>query len=485
MCRSCPEERHTGCAYYFDRPTADPRTAPVPDPPAPADPRRFGPWTGYQVVVGSMIGAGILITSGYTLRATGNPAALLAVWAVGGVLAVCGALTVAELATTLPRSGGDYVFVRAAFGRGAGVVAGWAGFALGFAAPTAVIAHTALSHLILPFTAPLTAAFPWWNPGLAVKAGATVLVVGVGLAHTRGHRHSARLQTAATLLTLAVLLALSVGGLLFGTGDWGHFAQGGWPREREWPALAIGLIYVGYAYAGWNGASYLAGEVRDPARTLPRCLVGGAVTVTALYLLVNVAYVYALDPAAMAARSEDEVKPVATLAAAALFGADWARVTSAVIGLSLTAAVSSYLLTGPRVAYAMARDGAFPAYAGRLHPVRGSPAAATLTQAALAVGLLWSGTFEQLMDYTTVGLAALTGLTVASVFPLRRSGLARPYRLPLYPLPPLAFLVLTAWTVAYAVYDTRTRAPALWGLATIAVGVPLARLLPARPASAS
>lgn len=452
----------------------------MPDPTAPADARRFGPWTGYQVVVGSMIGAGILITSGYTLRATGNPTAVLAMWAVGGVLAVCGALTVAELATTLPRSGGDYVYVRAAFGRGAGVVAGWAGFALGFAAPTALIAHTALSHFLIPFETSLAAAFPWWNTDLAVKAGATALVAAVAVGHTLGHRHSARLQTAATLLTVAVLLALSLGGLLIGTGSWGHFTQGGWPRENEWPALTIGLIYVAYAYAGWNGAAYIAGELRDPARTLPRCLVGGAVTVMGLYLLVNVAYVYALDPAGMTTRSEAEVKPVATLAAAALFGADWARVTSAVIGLSLTAAVSSYLLTGPRVAYAMARDGAFPAYAGRLHPVRATPAAATLTQAALAVGLLWSGKFENLLNYTTVGLAALTGLTIASVFPLRRANLARPYRLPLYPLPPLAFLVLTVWTVANAVYDETTREPALWGLATIAVGVPLARLLPAR-----
>ncbi|MFO0797283.1 MAG: amino acid permease [Gemmataceae bacterium] len=450
----------------------------MPDPTAPADARRFGPWAGYLVVVGSMIGAGILSSSGYTLRDTGNPAGLLAVWALGGVLAVCGALTVAELATTLPRSGGDYVYVRAAFGRGTGVVAGWAGFALGFAAPTALIAHMALAHLIGPFAASVSGVFPWWNTDVAVKAGATALVAAVAVGHTLGHRHSAWLQTGATLLTVAVLLALSVGGLLFGRGSWTHFEQGGWPRDESWPALAIGLIYVGYAYAGWNGAAYIAGELRDPARSLPRCLVGGAVTVTGLYLLVNVAYVYALDPAGMTTRPRADVERVAELAAAALFGSELARVTSAVLGLSLTAAVSAYLLTGPRVAYAMARDGAFPAYAGRLHPVRATPAAATLTQAALAVGLLWSGTFEQLLSYTTVGLAALTGLTIASVFPLRRAALPRPYRLPLYPLPPLAFLVLTAWTVGYAVYDDKTRAPALWGLATIAVGVPLARLLP-------
>jgi APA family basic amino acid/polyamine antiporter len=392
---------------------------------------------------------------------------------------------VAELATALPRSGGDYVYVRAAFGRGTGVVAGWAGFALGFAAPTALIAHMAWSYLLGPFDAALAARLPGWDGGLAVKAGATGLITAVGVGHTLGHRHSSWLQTTATLTTVAVLLALSVGGLAVGTGCWGHFAAGGWPRDGEWPALAIGLIYVGYAYAGWNGAAYIAGEIRDPARTLPRCLVGGAVTVMLLYLLVNVAYVYALDPLVMTTRPREEVERVAALAATGLFGADFARFTSAAIGLCLTAAVSAYLLTGPRVAFAMARDGAFPAYAGRLHPARGTPAAATLTQVALAVGLLWSGTFEQLLNYTTVGLAALTGLTVASLFPIhRRSDLPHPYRVPLYPLPPLAYLVLTGWTVAYAVYDDGTRVAAVLSLGTILAGVPLARLLPDRRPSA-
>jgi len=141
--------------------------------------------------------------------------------------------------------------------------------------------------------------------------------------------------------------------------------------------------------------------------------------------------------------------------------------------------VSAYLLTGPRVAFAMARDGAFPAFAGRLHPTRGTPAWATWTQAAVAVGLIWSGSFLEVLNYTTVGLAALMGLTVASVFPLRRRpGLAHPYRLPLYPLPPLLFLLLTAWTVAYAVFEEERRLPALLSLGTLLVGIPLGYLIP-------
>jgi APA family basic amino acid/polyamine antiporter len=444
----------------------------VTDPQA-LDRRRFGYWAGHLVVMGSMIGAGILTTSGYTLRATGNPQALLALWLLGGVLAVCGALTVAELATALPRSGGDYVFVRAGFGPAAGFVAGWATFVLGFAAPTAVIAHLAVSYLTAGWDG---------RPGWAVPAGATALILAVGAAHTLGARHSARLQAAATATTAAVLLALAAGGLLFGTGDWDHFRAGGWPTADQWPALAAGLIYVGYAYAGWNAAGYLAGEVRDPARTLPRCLVGGAASVVALYLLVNVAYVYALDPGGMTAKRPEEVERVAELAAAAMFGPEIGGVVVIAIGLTLLASVSAYLLTGPRVAYAMARDGAFPAFAGRLLPGRGTPAAATLTQAALAAGMVWAAdSFEQLLGYAAVGLAALSGLTVASVFPLRRRGPAGPYRVPLYPLPPLLFLLLTGWTVGYSVYDEGQRAAALLSLLTLLAGVPLARLVRPRP----
>lgn len=448
----------------------------------PAADRRFGYWAGHWVVMGSMIGTGILATSGYTLQATGNPQALLTLWAVGGVLAVCGALTVAELATALPRSGGDYVFVREGFGGSAGFVSGWATFALGFAAPTAVNAHLAVSFL--------TAGTPDL-PGWAVPAGATALILGVAAVHALGARHSAGLQATATVVTAGVLLLLGGGGLLTGRGDWGHFGRGGWPAGDQWPALAVGLIYVGYAYAGWNAAGYLAGEIRDPVRTLPRCLVGGTLSVLALYLLVNAAYVYALDPAWMAARdeagrplrSDDEVRQVARLAAVALWGSWVGGAVGVAFGVVLLASVSAYVLTGSRVAYAMARDGAFPAFAGRLHPTRRTPAAAVLTQAVLASAMVWAaGSFEQLLGYAAVGLAALSGLTVAAVFPLRRrADLPHPYRVPLYPLPPLLFLLLTGWTVGYAVYDDGQRTAAVLSLLTLLLGVPLSRLV-RRPA---
>src|SRR5262249_38424055 len=159
----------------------------------------------------------------------------------------------------------------------------------------------------------------------------------------------------ATLLKVGILAALAVGGLLFGSGDWSHLAARHWPPAAELQPLSIGLIYVGYAYSGWNGAAYLAGEIKEPARLLPRCLVGGTASVVVLYLLVNLAYVYALDPGAMQRRGYGEVAKVAELATDALFGRGAATAVAVALGLSLFASVSAYVLAGPRVAFAMAR----------------------------------------------------------------------------------------------------------------------------------
>ena len=449
--------------------------------PAPSGDRRFGYWAGHFAVVGSMIGAGILTTSGTLLRNTGNPGAVLVLWALGGVLALCGALAVAELATALPRAGGDYVFVRVAFGRGAGFVSGWATFTLGFAAPIAVVAHLALTYLTAPFSADVAEVLPAWAAPRVVPLGASALILAVGVIHALGHRHSAWLQVGATAVTAAVLLVIGAGGILFGRGDWAHLTASAWPTPKQWPVLALGLVYVSYSYAGWNGAGYLAGEIRDPARTLPRALVGGTLMVFALYLLVNLAFVYALEPAAVVSMSQQEVRPVVELAVRAMFGAPAARAVAVALGVCLVATVSAFVLTGPRVAFAMSRDGAFPAFAGRLHATRRTPVPATLTLAVASAALVWAGSFLELLDYASVGLAALTGLTVASVFAVRRrADLPHPYRMPLYPLPPLAFLALTGATIAAALRDDESRVPGLLSLATLLVGIPLSRLLPDR-----
>lgn len=461
---------------------APPTKEEISAPPLP--PRKFGFWSGHFLVVASMVGAGILTTSGFTLRDTGNPAALLALWAFGGLLALCGAVTIAELATTLPRAGCDYLFVREAFGPSAGVVAGWATFVLGFAAPTAVVARLAVSYISAPVENVLT---PWISTlGLTSIQPllASLLIAGIVVAHCLGHRESAWLQIAATIVKIAILVGLAAGGLALGQGDWNHLTASSWPTSDQWPTLAIGLIYVGYSYSGWNAAAYIAGEIRDPQKLLPQTLISGCLAVVILYLLVNLTYVYALDPHEMMHLSAGKVERVAELAADRLFGSQAAAGIAMLLGLGLMASVSAFLLAGPRLTFAMARDGAFPRFAARLHPTRATPALATVAQGALAIAFVWSGPFLTVLDYTAVGLAAVSGLVVASIFPLRsRRDLSFPYRMPFFPLPPLLYLAVTAWTIAANLIRPESRLPTILSLATLLLGIPIARWMLAAAAN--
>lgn len=457
------------------------------------EPRRFGFWTAYFLVVASMVGAGILTTSGYTLRDTGNPAALIALWIVGGVMAICGGLTIVELATRFPRVGGDYIFVREGFGRYAGIVAGWSTFLLGFATPTALIARLAVDYLLVPFGGKRAfgeVAEPYLSPALA-----SLLVIVIAATHGLGHQQSRWMQGVTTVGKLVVLLLLALLGISSGHGDWSHFEAGSWPRADQWPVLATGLIYVGYAYTGWNAATYLAGEIREPRRLLPLATIAGCLSVLAIYLLLNVVYVYALDPVEMMQKGP-EVERVAELATQALFGPQVTAGVVLLLGVGLVASVSAYLLAGPRVAVAMARDGVFPAIGGWLHPARGTPIPATFIQAAFAIVVLWSGSFKAILDYASVGLSAIAALVIVSIFPIRwRDRISLPasipsneevaayYRMPFYPLPPLLFLTLSAWTIISTLLQERSFLPSLLSLLTIVTCVVVARFVGGKGAS--
>lgn len=419
-----------------------------------------------------MIGAGILTTSGFTLRETGNPQALLGLWLIGGVMALAGAVTVAELATMLPHAGGDYLYVRKAFGPAAGFLSGWSTFVLGFAAPTAVVASTAINYLFSFIPDRWFDTWPSWLVTVRIQLGASILIGLVTLGHCFGHRQSSIIQGISTIIKLSILFGLAVLGLMAGKGNWSHLSQGGWPTSDQLPALGVGLIYIGYAYSGWNGASYLAGEVRDPRKLIPRALITGCLVVIGLYLLLNLTFVFALDAHEMKQLPIEQVARVAELAASRLFGSQISTPLSTLLGLTLVASVSAYLLAGPRVMYAMARDGYFFRIVGQMHTRYDVPVAATLLQGFLAICFLWSGTFLQLLDYTAVGLAALSGLTVACVFPLRqRRDLAEAFRMPFYPWPPLLYLCLTLWTVTQALLQSDRRWPTILSLGTIAFGM--------------
>lgn len=414
-----------------------------------------------------MVGGGILTTSGSILRDTESHGVLLALWTVGGVLAACGALTLAELASAMPRVGGEYVYVRAAFGPACSFVYGSSTIVLAFAAPIAVIAHLSVAYLV----GGTSADHSWVVPSLA-----SVLIVAVSAMHILGQRQSAWLQGVTTVFKLLTLLGIAVAGLCFGEGRLANFTEGRPWREQSAGVLAVALIQVAYAYSGWNGAAYLAGEIRNPKRLLPACLVVGCLLVTVLYLLLNVSYGYALAPGDLAGLPPGEVERIAEVAAGRLFGRGAGSVLSIVIGVGLLASLSAFILTGARVAFAMAQDGLLPARFARVHPRRATPALATVLQGVLALIVLWSGSFDAMVTYSGAGMALLAGLVMLCVFPLRRRGaLPGPFATPLFPLPPLLYLAVLAWMFAYAI-DTAPW-PTLLSIASILLMWPIYLLI--------
>ncbi|MBX3436966.1 MAG: amino acid permease [Planctomycetaceae bacterium] len=441
-------------------------------------PRQFGYWTATLVTVASMVGVGILTTSGYILRDTESPSTLFLLWTVGGVLSLMGALTFAELATRLPHAGGDYVFVRAAYGEGIGFTYGWATLLLGFAGPTAVISHALAVYFLLPLRVHWIGSGGAWGDWVT-PATATFVIAMLTIGHCRGQQASAWMQNATTTLKLVLLVAFAVAGLAWGSGDATHFTTGRPLSDQGLVAIGA-LVYVFYGYSGWNASAYLAGEVAKPTTTLPRAILSGCLMVTLLYLAINATYVFALPPDALRQADPREIEAIAETAARRLFGPAISEPLSILIGLTILASVSSYLLTGSRICYAMAVDGVFPRYAARVRANRGTPAAATLTLGIASILLLWGSfvisgaadAFASLLNFTSVGLVLLTSLAVSSLFILRRRDpLPAGFSTPLYPLPPLLFLLVTGGLMLVAI--RQSPATSLWGAAAVVSGAPL------------
>jgi APA family basic amino acid/polyamine antiporter len=437
-------------------------------------PAEFGLAMATFVVVASMVGTGILTTSGYTVATVGSNEWMLILWVVGGLTAVCGALTLAELSAALPRTGGDYVYLYEAYGPLPAFLSGWVSFLIGFAAPGAASAFASAKYLLTP-----------WQGELGIdriflqRAVASFLILAFAAIHVAGRKQTSHVQGWITAVKLVLLGGFAAAGL-----------SAGWPNRANltdlqpitnWEALAgllTSLVYIYYGYTGWNAASFLAGEVRDAQRLLPRAILLGTGGVLALYMAVNVVYAMALTPSDIRGiiKAEggrfDAVAPIAELAAGRLFGPGWARPLSIAFGLMLLSSLSAYLLVGPRVLYAMAQARQFPAVAARLTSSAGTPGIATAFQLATTLALLWVGSVESIILYAGIGLSIFSMLAMSSIFVLRRRrpDLPRPFRTPGYPVTPALYLALTG-TMTVAAFSQRP-AVSCYALLSILAGVP-------------
>jgi APA family basic amino acid/polyamine antiporter len=438
---------------------------------ASTTPRGYGVPVAAYVVIASMVGVGVLTTSGFTVAAVGSNQLMLLLWLFGGMVALCGALTVAELAASLPESGGDYIYLYQAYGPLAAFLSGWCSFLIGFGAPIAASAFASATYLL----APLGLHEP--TSRLAHQALASVAILAFAVVHTSGLRLSSRAHSTLTLAKLGVLVSFLIAGLAAGWHNTPNLIDRP-PLDRHvLSAMLFSLVYISYGYTGWNAATYLAGEVRDPGRGLPRAILIGTIVVILLYIGLNTVYALALPSAEIRAIAGndgfDAVAPIAELSARRLFSSSVSAPLSIAFGLTLLASLSAYVLTGPRVAFAMARAGHFPAIAGRLSARNQTPTIATFLQVAWSVALVWSGGFETIVIYASVGLALFSMLSVSSIYMLRwkKPNLPRPFRTPGYPFTPAVFLLVTA-ALTVAAFAERPRVSS-YSLLTILAGIPV------------
>lgn len=429
-------------------------------------PRRVSGFTAGCVLISNVVGTGIFTTTGFMARDLGEARLILALWVVGTLLALAGALSYSELGAAMPLVGGEYVYLREAYNPLVGFLSGWASFTVGFAAAIAAGAVSFAAYLLE--IAPVFSGSP---AGLSEeKLLALALVWTLTAVHVAGVGLGGLVQQVLTVLKIGAILGLVGAALTVGTGSWGHLAEAGPAAAPGFGTVVVSFIFVTYAYSGWNAAGYIAGEVVAPERTVPRAMIGGTLVVGLLYLGLNLVYVYALPVSALA---RPPVLPVAEKAAVALFGAVAAHLVAGLLCLAIAGAVSAMIWAGPRVYYAMAKDGLFPAFFAHTGTRTLVPGQAILMQSLWATVLILSGTFEQLVVYSGVVLATFTGMAVGAVLVLRwrRPGLPRPFRVPWYPFPPALYLAASGVIVTWAALERPVET--LWAAATVGAGVPL------------
>ncbi len=434
--------------------------------PSGAPLRQLGLSNAVGVVVASMIGVGVFTTTGFLVADVVSPRAILLGWMIGGLLALCGALCYAELGAAYPRNGGEYRLLTEVYHPALGFMAGFVSLVVGFSAPTAAAA--------LGLGAYVQAVVPS-VPGTAV---AVALVVGMAGLHALGVRLGSRVQDAMVGVQVLLIGVFLVAG--FATGEPGRLTGEASLLERTFsPELAIGLVYISFSYSGWNAAAYLAGELEQPAQVLPRGLLIGTALVTLLYVLLNAVFLMSAPAAALARQVE-----VGHVAAEALFGDSGATALSIAIGLGLVASVSALLMTGPRVYEAMGVDYPLLSFL-TVRRGRGGPVVSIVLQAALAVIMVVTASFDTLLTYIGFTLSLFAGLTAVGVVVsrYRHPGLERPYTTFGYPLTPLLFASLTSWIIGHTLWQRPVAAG--YGLATLGVGFVLYLLAAASRARAA
>ena len=439
--------------------------------PTPSDKRtvqiaRISTVTATAIAVADMIGIGVFTSLGFQVKEIPTGFSLLMLWIVGGVTALCGALSYAELAAALPRSGGEYNFLSRIYHPAVGFLAGWVSATVGFAAPTALAA--------MAFGVYFEGVFPGWPP-LVLGLSLTWIVA---LVHLSGIRHGSTFQNVSTAIKVVLIVAFIVAGFTVASPQPISFA----PSARDLDHLldapfAISLVFVMYSYSGWNAATYIINEVRDPQKSLPISLFAATLIVLVLYVALNAVFLYTTPIQSMAGQLD-----VGLIAGKWIFGDAGGRIVGALICIGLISSVSAMMWIGPRVTMTMGEDISALRFFARTTKT-GVPRAAILFQLAVSTVLLLTQSFEAVLDFIQFSLTACSFLAVLGVIVLRREQplLPRPYLVWAYPITPVLFLMVTAFMMYYLITQRPMQSLAgllmmLAGLAVYAISVKRATL---------
>ena len=436
--------------------------------------RRLGPFDAAAIIVANVIGAGILFTPPFIASMVPHPVWFLSTWLAGGVLAFFGAMAYAELAALRPRAGGEYVYLREAYGPLAGFMTGWTSFVAGFAgamAASAIFLIIVLNRFIpgvsdatpllvipLPYV-PLTFSRHTLMAIVAVWLFAFVHIVGVGPGRA--------VMNVLVILKVTALLVFIGLGFSIGAGSAVNLQQAaGSISATNW---LLALVPVMFTYSGWNAAAYMAEEIREPGRNVPRALLMGTIAVIVIYALLNTLYLYSMPVGELAAVKGS----VFDLIGERVLGAQAGVILALVAMVSVMAGLNAWTFAGPRVYYAMARDGVFVPAAAQVHPKFKTPHVSIIAQALWTSVLILTGSLDTLSNYVGFAITLFAGIAVAAVFVLRarEPNAPRPYKTLGYPIAPAIFVLASLAIVVNAVY--RNPGPSALGLLVIASGIPL------------
>jgi len=449
-----------------------------PKPPHPSNrgpelKRDLGQWAAASIVVGTVIGSGIFLVPRTMIQRVGSPELVFIVWIFGGVLSLAGALSYAELAAALPEAGGEYAYLREAYGPMWGFLYSWTQMWVAKSGSIATLA-TAFFYYLTNFYPGLDGVFYTIRLPLGPNGGplefrygqllAMALILALAWLNYYGVKIGGDVQVAITLVKVALIAAIIVAGLGFG-----H------PHpvvvQQAFPLTIAGffaaLVAALWAYDGWNNVSMVASEVRDPQRNLPRSLIWGTTAVIAIYLLANAAYFYVLTPQEVASSPR-----VAAEMMRRILHEPGASAVSIAAMISIFAALNGSILSGSRVPYAAARDGYFFGPIGRVHPKYHTPGVSILALSVWAAVLVLSGRYEQLYTYVIFASWILYGMTTAAVLVLRRKrpDLARPYRTLGYPAVPVLFVLVALVLILSTLLDSPRES--IMGIGLIVLGLP-------------